>query len=148
MKTFVYTSEPPAFSPTAAVAACYLFCQGKILLLKRAPTRPQGETWGVPAGKIETGEHPKKAAIREAFEEISLTLEDNSLVSLGQLFVIHPDLNFTFHLFHQKFEAFPSIVLSDEHTEFAWVTPEEAYQLPLIGGGADSLRFVLNRHPM
>jgi 8-oxo-dGTP pyrophosphatase MutT (NUDIX family) len=142
MKTFVYTSQPTAFQAKAYVSACYLFCEGKILLLKRAAHKPQGETWGVPAGKIEAGEDPKEAAIREAFEEVSVRL--THLNSLGQLFVVHPDLHFVFHLFHQNFDAFPSISLSDEHTEFVWVTPEEASRLPLIGGGLDSLNFVVD----
>jgi 8-oxo-dGTP diphosphatase len=44
------------------------------LLLLRHPQKPQGNTWGAPGGKIETGENPKEAVIREIREEIAVCL--------------------------------------------------------------------------
>ena len=47
----------------------------KILLLRRADWAPLFPSyWHVPTGKIETGESPKQTIVREAFEEVGLTI--------------------------------------------------------------------------
>ena len=47
-----------------------------------------------------------------------------------------------FHMFYQKVDAFPSIKLSDEHTDYRFVTLEEARRMPLIRGGLKSLEYI------
>jgi len=46
----------------------------KILLIKRAKP-PFAGYWGLPGGKIEFGEHPEEAAVREAKEETGIVAE-------------------------------------------------------------------------
>ena len=136
MITEVFDTRPHDFHSEKDVAACYVVCQNRFLLLKRAPDKPQPNTWGVPAGKFEPEETPEKAVIREVLEEVGLDVVPKAL---GELYVRHPDLHFTYHMFHQSFENFPDINLSNEHTACVWATLEEAMALPLIGGGKDAL---------
>jgi len=45
----------------------------EILLALRPSTKHQGDLWEFPGGKIETGESPQTALIRELKEEIGIT---------------------------------------------------------------------------
>lgn len=48
----------------------------KILLLRRAETaKVFGGYWHLPTGKIEDGESPKQAALRECFEEVGINVD-------------------------------------------------------------------------
>lgn len=55
------------------VPACGVVIQrnGAVLLAKRAH-EPRKDTWGIPAGFMEYGEHPEATAVREALEETGL----------------------------------------------------------------------------
>lgn len=143
MKPFSIHKMPPSdFHATVEVAGCFISCQGKLLYLKRHPEKPQGNTWGVPAGKLEKGEDPLSAVIREIKEEVGIDLEINRLKHHGALYCRLGKLDYIFHLFSTGYETFPSLhIAEDEHLEASWVTYEEALKLPLIVGGADALEF-------
>jgi 8-oxo-dGTP pyrophosphatase MutT (NUDIX family) len=139
--------EPPEdFHPAIYVSGCYCACQGKLLFLKRHPERPQGGTWGVPAGKMEKGETPRMTVVREVFEEVGLQIDTPDLQDLGPLYCRLHHLDYVFHVFYKQFEESPHIHLAeDEHLESAWATPQEAYQLPLIVGGKEALDYFRQR---
>lgn len=135
----VYRVPPPEFLPTMEVSACYIEFAGKLLLLKRAAHKPQGDTWGVAAGKLEKGETPRQAVFREVYEEAGIILDEERLNSHGKYYVRYPHLDFVYHVFHQELALPPKLQLSDEHVESRFVTFEEALTLPLISGGAEAL---------
>jgi 8-oxo-dGTP diphosphatase len=101
---------------------------GAILLLKRA--KPYyGETvlrWDFPGGRADPGESLREALARELREETGLTLaaaggiiHDQDFQPAGsQLQVFRFTLDATV-------EADEPVTLSDEHTEYAWVNPED-----------------------
>ncbi len=67
----------------------------KILLLRRADWAPLfPSTWHGPTGKIEEGESPKKTIIREAFEEVGLTINPDlgTVVAVKAPSYENPDL--------------------------------------------------------
>lgn len=141
MNSIVFTSPPDGFQAQAQAAGCYLECQKKILFLKRHPAKPQGDTWGVPGGKLELNETPTQAVIREIHEEIGIDISDN-LQELGKLYIQLPHIGYIFYLFCKKYEHFPPLALAmDEHTEARWTTIEEAHSLPLIVGGKEALEY-------
>lgn len=142
MNYSIFTHPPKDFNPTVEAAGCYCEFEDKILLLKRHPDRPQGNTWGVPGGKLEKGEDPRAAVIREIREEVGLDIADDGLVEIGRLYVRLPYVDYVFHLFRKRFLARPDIVLElKEHLEAKWVTISEALQLPLISGGKEALEY-------
>ncbi len=146
IKCLVFEERPENFVPTVEVAGCFCEHEGKFLLLKRHPKKPQGNQWGMPAGKLESQEDPKQGVIREVLEETGLQLKPNEVKLLGSLYVKHPDLDFIFHVFYKQFETLPNIILGlEEHLECKWVAPSEIHKLPLIGGGHEVIDFALKR---
>jgi len=137
-KAFVFRNRPQDFISSLDVAACYIECRGKYLFLKRSLKCPQGRTWGIPAGKFELGESALDAVLREVFEEVGLSLLENSLDDLGKVFVRYPHQDFTYYMFHQELADFPQIILSDEHEEYRWLSLEEAEEIPLISGAKEA----------
>jgi mutator protein MutT len=136
----VFIQPPPDFQPSVTVAGCYLEFEDKILLLKRHPKKPQGYTWGVPGGKIEEGETPEAAVIREVYEEVGVQLNQAELVPIETLYIRGLQNDYTFYRFRKHFIVQPVINLClKEHVEARWVTIEEGLTLPLIYGGKEAL---------
>lgn len=47
----------------------------EVLLCKRSPEKSMPNVWSIPSGKIEDGESPGQAAIREFYEETNIELD-------------------------------------------------------------------------
>lgn len=142
MEYTIFKKPPKGFHPTVEAAGCYCEYKDKILFLRREKSKPQGATWGVPAGKLEKGETPKEAVIREVFEEVGISLEEEkgNLREIGSLYIRLPHVEYVFHRFAFRFTTLPSLNLAlAEHDEARWVTVEEALELPLIAGGIEAL---------
>jgi len=78
----VFTSAPSDFNARFQVAALYYFHKDQILFIRRHPNKPEGGTWGLPAGKIEKDEKPINAVLREAFEEVGLLIDRAEAVGI------------------------------------------------------------------
>ena len=71
----------PTLVPVVAVA---LVCgEGRVLLQKRRSVRMYGGLWEFPGGKIEPGESPELAAIREIAEELGVVIAADALVPVS-----------------------------------------------------------------
>lgn len=152
---FISLSPPKDFYPCIEAAGCCCEYGDKILLLKRSPHKPQGMTWNLPGGKLDEGETPRVAAVREVFEETSIRLQANGLEEMDKFYVQAPGTqnNCLFYLFRTQLSTCPAINLNlEEHTEAAWVTIEEALKFPLIYGGAKVFlryrKFVSHQHTL
>jgi 8-oxo-dGTP diphosphatase len=65
------------------VAACALIdADGRVLLAKRPPGRPLEGLWEFPGGKVEAGETPEAALVRELDEELGITVVEKCLAPL------------------------------------------------------------------
>jgi 8-oxo-dGTP diphosphatase len=64
------------------VAACALIdADGRVLLAKRPPGRPLAGLWEFPGGKVEPGETPEAALIRELEEELAIAVAPKCLAA-------------------------------------------------------------------
>ncbi|GJM01769.1 MAG: NTP pyrophosphohydrolase [Rhodomicrobium sp.] len=62
------------------VVACALVdSEGRILICQRPEGRQMAGLWEFPGGKIETGERPEQALIRELNEELGIDTSENCL---------------------------------------------------------------------
>jgi 8-oxo-dGTP diphosphatase len=57
------------------VAAALVDEQGRILLQERAPDRAMAGLWEFPGGKVEKGELPEAALVRELEEELGIGID-------------------------------------------------------------------------
>ena len=62
------------------VAAALVDADGRVLLQQRAPERDMAGLWEFPGGKIEEGELPEEALIRELREELGIETEAANLM--------------------------------------------------------------------
>lgn len=101
---------------------------GRILLLRRGATAPwMPNKWNLPGGKVDPGETPERAAIREAMEETRLTISALTLLSA------HLEEWGTLHLFFStSWKGTPRI--NWESSEMKWMTPQEALASDLVPG--------------
>jgi 8-oxo-dGTP diphosphatase len=117
--------------PLVLVAACVLRDgEGRILIARRPPGRPLAGLWEFPGGKVERGESPEHALVRELAEELGI---DIAAVDLSPLtFASHgyPDFHLLMPLFLCK--RWRGEVVPHEGQELAWVKPAElaAYAMP------------------
>jgi 8-oxo-dGTP diphosphatase len=95
---------------------------GKILLLKRAAGAATG-SWYLPGGVLEPGEIPEACAQRELLEESGLVPTGPlRLISVIPMFVYDVD---TFLIEFACACDRGEVVLSDEHSNYRWIDPQE-----------------------
>lgn len=129
----VYEEAPGGWAPLYEVVGCFVECRGAILLLLRRHHKPEGGKWGVPAGKINEGENPEQALIREIAEETGLRVPLEALCFLKKVYVRNPSYDFVYYMYRIILEIMPRVSLNyKEHHHFTWKTPEEAPKLSLV----------------
>jgi 8-oxo-dGTP pyrophosphatase MutT (NUDIX family) len=111
-------------------------------MTRRHRDKPQGETWGIPSGKLEVGEDPLTAVVREVAEEVGIVIDKRDVVDIGKLYVRHPEIDFVYHMFKARLTSLPDLLLAlGETVDAEWLTVENALKLPLISGGGDALQY-------
>ena len=135
MNTLVFQEPPVNFNPTLEVAACFIRVDKQMLFMKRHPRKSEGDKWGIPDGCREKGEQASETVIREIQEEAGIALVHSQLEHKGTVFIRYPEVDFIYHMFEHVLDSFPSLLMmSEEHTDYRWITLEEAITLPLIRG--------------
>lgn len=127
------------------VVGCFLEYNNKFVLLKRHSHKPDGSTWGLPAGKVEHNESDETAMMRELFEETGYRSSTSELTLLGVYdFVTPSNAVNNFVTYSIKLDKLYEIILeSAAHSEYKWVSVEEADQMAdLIYGLRDLFKMV------
>jgi len=137
----VFCIRPENFNPIVEVAACYFEHEGKILLLLRAPHKLEGNKWGVPAGKVENGESPFQAVMREVNEEIGIQLNMNEVKSIDRLYIRKPNIDYVYHMFHYEVNVPPVISLNDEHIDYRWMSEADLQEFPLMSAAIETIDY-------
>lgn len=91
--------------------------QRYLYLLRNDPRHPN--TWGLPGGKIESGETLIEAMNRECTEELGFVPEYIKLVPLEKF--TSADQGFCYHTFFCTVDSEFIPTLNDEHIGWAWI---------------------------
>ena len=114
---------------------------GNVLLLKRTTTQHCADLWSFPGGKIEAGETPKAAAIRELQEETGLSGSNWKLLGMHRF--EYPDRLLNFMLFTCLCNSSDLLSCESEH---AWITLDELPDFPMPEANAELIG-MLNAGP-
>ncbi len=122
--------EPKDFNKEIDVVGCYIQYSNEFLLLYRQSHKPNGNKWGMPAGKVDAGETKGQAMSREIAEETGLQIPENDLSYFDSVFVRHENHDFMYHMFSvQLTERLEVMINPNEHQGFKWVSPAEAKKM-------------------
>jgi 8-oxo-dGTP diphosphatase len=64
------------------VAAALVDAQGRVLVQQRPPGKQMAGLWEFPGGKLESGETPEAALVRELAEELGIAVDPADLAPL------------------------------------------------------------------
>lgn len=114
---------------------------GKFLILLRHGNKVDGDTWGLPAGKVEKVESDEQTILRELEEETGYLASANDLEFLGDFHFEFDDLYVEFPSYKIKLDGKIEVKHSqDEHIDWRWVSAKECYEMDdLIRGFHDLL---------
>ena len=117
--------------PIVLVAACALVNEkGKVLIAKRPPGRPLAGLWEFPGGKVDLGEDPETALIRELLEELGIEIARADLLPLTFASHAYPEFHLLMPLYLCK--RWQGSIAAQEDQELLWVRPDELglYDMP------------------
>lgn len=111
------------------VAAALVDQDGRILLQQRPAGKELAGLWEFPGGKIESGESPEAALIRELAEELGISVSSACLAPATFASAPLGDRHLLLLLFVcRKWEGIPRAI---EASALKWVRPVEMHALPM-----------------
>ena len=112
-----------------SASGCIVLHKNLVLLARRieGPNIPFSGYWSVFVGSIEPKETPKACAVRELFEETSITVQTSELKYSK---TIYRSRNKTLDLFYVSLPEMPDVNLNFEHTEYGWFSIDNLKHFP------------------
>lgn len=111
-------------------ATVALISHNKLLLLKRGSTAPWSPNkYCLPGGRVDNNEKLIDCAIRELYEETSISLQVSQLIPLK---IIYPKYSKLIFVCNQQCEY--SVNLNWEHSAFLWTKYSEHTNLDIVPG--------------
>ncbi len=102
---------------------------GRVLLAQRPDGKSMAGMWEFPGGKVEDGETPEAALIRELHEELGIETWSSCLAPLTFASHSYPDFHLIMPLFAcRKWDGIP---IAREGQTLAWVRPEKLRDYPM-----------------
>ena len=127
-----------SFSPLMVVAVALVDGDGRVLLQQRPPGKPMAGLWEFPGGKVEPGETPEAALVRELEEELGIETQESCLAPAS--FASEPLGDRHLLLLLYVCRKWRGVAEARHATALAWKRPAPMYaldmppaDLPLIG---------------
>ena len=115
----------------------------EILLLQRSEKVYFPKMWQMVTGKIENDENALDAAKREAFEETGLILENVYNVDVSMFYDRYKNqISFSANFLSFVNRDQSITVQENEHSDFKWVSNEEAEKLLVFPSQKETLSFI------
>lgn len=119
-------TDTAAWQPVVALAL--RDGEGRYLLQQRPLPKPHGGLWEFPGGKVETGENPRLALVREIAEELGIAIEASALTPLA-LADDGPSSRVVLLLYTAN--VWQGKICASDGQAWGWFTPDQAALLPL-----------------
>lgn len=102
---------------------------GRVLIAQRPEGKQLAGLWEFPGGKVEPGERPETALIRELKEELGIDVTEACLAP----FVFASHTYESFHLLMPLYlcRRWSGVVVKHEHAALAWVKPNKLSDYPM-----------------
>ena len=112
------------------VAACALIDgDGRVLIAQRPAQKAMAGLWEFPGGKVEEGERPEEALIRELHEELGIEVSEPCLAPFTFASHLYEDFALLMPLYVcRRWQGVPQ---PHEHQALKWVPPRELSRYPM-----------------
>jgi 8-oxo-dGTP diphosphatase len=111
------------------VAAALVDADGRVLIAQRPQGKQLAGLWEFPGGKVEPGETPETALIRELDEELGITVKQACLAPFVFASHTYDDFHLLMPLFLiRRWEGEPE---RREHQAITWVRPNDMRNYPM-----------------
>lgn len=109
---------------TVQVVAALIWQEDRFLICQRPDHKARGLLWEFVGGKVESGETPQQALVRECQEELGITVQVEELFT--ELTHVYPDLTVHLMLFHAHIVQ--GTIQKLEHNDLRWITADQVDQ--------------------
>ena len=120
----------------------------RVLVLQRSPEASRPGSWELVYGKIDAGERPEQAAVRELREETGLDVSSLYNVTVNS-FYLHTTQTIQMSIVFAAFVGDDSeVTLGEEHQRYEWMSVDEAcdrFTWPRAARGLTDVRHLLAR---
>lgn len=110
-------------------AVALIDADGRVLLAKRPEGKQLGGLWEFPGGKVEAGERPETALIRELKEELGIDVAESCLAPLTFASHAYADFHLLMPLYVCR--RWKGQAVGAEGQELAWVRPLKLRDYPM-----------------
>jgi 8-oxo-dGTP diphosphatase len=114
---------PPTRRLLLVAAAALVEADGRVLIAQRPAHKPLGGLWEFPGGKVEPGESPEAALVRELNEELDVRVEADALDPFAFASHAYEDFHLLMPLYMLK--RWHGTPIAREALALAWARPEE-----------------------
>jgi 8-oxo-dGTP diphosphatase len=123
------TAAEPRLDLVIVAAAALVDVEGRILLAQRPAGKTMAGLWEFPGGKVDTGETPEMALIRELAEELGIDARTYDLAPFTFASHSYPDFHLLMPLYVcREWSGTPT---PREGQRLAWVRPEDLSGYPM-----------------
>ncbi len=111
------------------VAVALIDADHRVLVAQRPPGKPLGGLWEFPGGKVDPGERPEQALIRELREELGIEVKAPCLAPLTFASHAYDDFHLLMPLYACR--RWEGTVVSREGQALKWLDPRRLRELPM-----------------
>lgn len=110
------------------VAIALQDAQGRYLLAQRPEGKSMAGLWEFPGGKVEAGETPEQALIREIIEELGVEIHESDLETVTFTSFSYPSFHLLMPLFRCR--RWKGEIQAREGQSFEWVPADRLHSFP------------------
>ena len=114
---------------TLVVACALIDADKRVLIAQRPEGKAMAGLWEFPGGKLDAGERPEEALIRELHEELGITVREACLAPLTFASHAYGDFHLLMPLYICR--RWDGTVSAREHQSLAWVRANKLRDYPM-----------------